>query len=112
MVLGVVVLVEVGGATKMATPISSKLKWESMNPILAGVLNPVLANPTNNIQILENVTLRLGVNIINHKLGTMMNGWFIADIQGSSVIFRSAPFNSLTLVLTASAPVTCNIGVF
>lgn len=78
----------------------------------ASLLNPVLSNPLNKISILKEISLTTGVNVINHRLGRMQQGWFITDIDGSSTIYRSAPLNDLTLTLTASAPATVSIGVF
>ena len=96
----------------MASPLSSNLPWELANNIWAQSINPILANPTNQISIVSNVSLVTGKNIINHKLGHMMQGWFLTDIQGAATVYRSAPMNNLTLTLTASAPVTVSIGVF
>ncbi len=96
----------------MATPLSSKLDWNLANAIWATTLNPVIANPLNNIQIIPNVSLKNGVNIINHMLGRTLQGWVLTDLQGAASIYRSAPFNSSTLTLTSNAAVTVNIGVF
>lgn len=78
----------------------------------ASQLNPILANPLNSIQVLKNVALKSGTNVINHKLGRQLQGWVLTDIQGVATIYRSAPMNDKTLTLVASANVTCNIGVF
>jgi len=96
----------------MARPLSPKLDWNTANPIWAQSLNPVIANPMNNVSILENIVLKTGSNIINHKLGRMMIGWVLTDIQADQNVYRSAPLNDLTLTLTASGPVTLSIGVF
>ncbi len=80
-------------------------RWKS-------ILDPALANPLNSVFILENVALINGVTTINHKLGQKQRGWFIIDINGAATIYRSQPFNDKTLVLTSSAAVTVNIGVF
>jgi hypothetical protein len=80
-------------------------KWKSL-------LDPILANPINDVSILENVKLINGVTVVNHKLGRVQQGWFLTDIQGGATIYRSTPFNNLTLTLTSSAAVTVNIGVF
>lgn len=96
----------------MPKPLSSKQDWPLANPIWANVLNPFLANLLNNVSILKNINLSTGVNVINHGLGRQMNGWFLVDIQAAQTVYRSAPFNSSTLTLTASGPVTCSIGVF
>lgn len=96
----------------MATPLSPKLDWEVANPIWASALNPVIANPLNTSKVLNNTSLKVGSNIINHGLGRTMLGWFVTDIQGIASIYRSAPMNATTLTLTSDAAVTVNIGVF
>jgi len=80
-------------------------KWKS-------ILDPLLTNPLSNVSILENVQLKTGNNVINHLLQRMQQGWFLTDIQAAATIYRSAPFNDLTLTLNSSANVTVNIGVF
>lgn len=97
---------------EVATNLSPKLKWETANTIWSSVLNPVIQNPMNSMQILDNLSLVSGVNIINHKLGRMMQGWFVIDIQGIATLYRSSPFNDKTLTLTVSAPVVVSLGVF
>jgi len=80
-------------------------RWKS-------ILDPLLANPLNNISVLENVSLIAGANTINHLLGRMMQGWLILDINGAATIYRSEPMSDITLTLTSSANVTVNLGVF
>lgn len=75
-------------------------------------LDPVLSNPMTNMSILQNVNLINGVTVLNHKLGRKQQGWVIVDQQGAASIYRSAPFNNLTLTLTSNAVVTISIGVF
>jgi hypothetical protein len=96
----------------MATPLSPKLEWPLMNPILASTLNPLIANPLNYCQLLQNISLVSGVNVINHKLGRQMVGWFFTDIQGIASVYRSGLLNAFTLTLTSNAPVLVSIGVF
>lgn len=76
------------------------------------IINQVLNNPLNQANILKDVQLVMGVNVVNHLLGRKMQGWFLTDIQSAANIYRSAPFNSQTLVLTSSGSVTVSIGVF
>jgi len=78
----------------------------------AAQLNPLLANPLNDINIIPSVQLVIGNNIINHKLGQMQQGWFLTDINAASVIYRSAPLNATSLSLNSSAVCTVSIGVF
>lgn len=75
-------------------------------------LDPVLANVTNRMSVIKDVKLASGVNVINHKLGRVQQGWVISDITGIASIYRSAPLNDLTLTLTSSAPVTISLIVF
>ncbi len=96
----------------MATPLSPKLDWQLANPIWAQALNPIIASPLSSAKIIQHKTLISGVNIINHGLNRVMQGWFIVDINGIASIYRSAPLNGTTLTLTSNAVVTVSIGVF
>lgn len=94
----------------MALP--TKLPWQLANSQWAASLNPILNNPLNNVSVLKNVALSTGANTIDHKLGHVMQGWFIVDIDAAITYYRSAPLNALTLTLTCSGPATASIGVF
>lgn len=80
-------------------------RWKSL-------LDPVIAAPMTGVSVLQEISLVTGKNVINHKLGTTLQGWFLTDQNAAAMIYRSAPFSSTTLTLTSSAPVTVNIGVF
>lgn len=75
-------------------------------------LDPILANPVTNLQILKNIILSPGNNVINHKLGAIQQGYIIVDQQNPAIIYRTAPFNSLTLTLNSSIAATISLGVF
>lgn len=92
--------------------LSPNLPWNLANPKWAQEINPVLLNPLNSVVVIPNVVLTPGVNVINTGLQQMQQGWFLVDQQGTATIYRSAPFNSLTLTLTSSASVTVSLGVF
>jgi hypothetical protein len=96
----------------MGVSLSSHLSWPLANPTWAATLNPIVSNPLNNASVLYDVVLSEGANVINHKLGRMMLGWFLVDLQANQTVYRSAPLNELTLTLTASGAVTVSIGVF
>jgi hypothetical protein len=96
----------------VAGNLSPKLEWNLANPKWAATLNPLLANPMNNMSILKNVQLKTGTNVINHLLGRTMQGWIQIDIQGNAQIYRNADFNNATLSLWSTAPVTVSLGVF
>ncbi len=89
-----------------------KLPLDLMQTKWSGVLNPLIENPTNQSSHIKGVVLISGVNVINHGLGQMQQGWIITDIDGAAVIYRSAAFNNLTLTLTSNAAVTINLEVF
>lgn len=86
--------------------------FQLMQSSWSSQLNPVLSNPMTNMLILSNLKLVTGTNTINHLLNQTQQGWVITDLQGAVTPYRNAPFNSKTLSLYASAPVTCSIGVF
>ena len=78
----------------------------------ATALNPVLQNPSLRCQLIKDVVLSIGDNIVNHRLGRMQQGWRIVDIDGAAVIYRSKALNSLTLTLNSDAVVTVSLEVF
>ncbi len=78
----------------------------------ASELNPVLANPATNPSLLASIQLVTGVNVINHRLSRNMQGWVVTDIDAPISLYRSAPFNNLTLQLTASGPAVVKLMVY
>ena len=89
-----------------------KLSLDMMQTKWKSILDPLIANILNSENILKDVKLSVGDNVINHLLGRKMQGWEILDIDGASVIYRSAPLNATTLTLNSSAAVTVSLGVF
>jgi hypothetical protein len=94
-------------------------KIPSQDPVMqlmqtkwASILNPLLAQPLSSNAILNNITLKTGDNVINHLLARTMQGWIISDINAACTIYRTAPFNSSTLTLNASAPCVVDLVVF
>lgn len=88
------------------------LELSLMQSNWASILNPFIANPFLNGLLLKDVALSNGATTINHTLARMMQGWVITDINGAASIFRSKPFNALTLTLTSNAAVTVSLYVF
>lgn len=80
-------------------------RWKS-------VIDPVLALPMSQSSLLTGISLLTGTNVINHKLGRVMQGWAIVDINAPAQIYRSAALNNKTLTLTSDADVTVSIEVF
>lgn len=75
-------------------------------------IDPVLKNPLTNGIFLRDINLISGNTTINHLLGRKIQGWVLSDINGAATIYRSQPFNDLTLTLTSSAAVKVNLYVF
>jgi hypothetical protein len=76
------------------------------------ILNPIIAIPMLSGLQLSNIALKTGVNVINTMLARQQQGWFITDIDAAITLYRSAPFNSSTLTLTASAPASLSLWVY
>lgn len=95
--------------------LSSKLTWDQANPKWASRLNPLLANPMNNGQMLNNVVLKSGDNVINHGLGHTLQGYLIILNNAAVTFYDKQATNSmpdLTLVLVASGAATISLYVF
>ena len=91
------------------------LTLELMQTKWASVLNPLIANPSLNSIILNNIPLSSGANTINHRLGRKLTGWRIVRLRASATIYDtqdSNPSPNLTLLLTSSATVVADIEVF
>lgn len=82
---------------------------------IAASLIPFLINPLLNGSFLNDVVLTSGANVLNHKLGRNLVGWIITRRNGVATVYDTQATNSLpnkTLLLTASAGLTCSIYVF
>ena len=118
------VLAMVDGQTVMAERLVGKymnllpkqLPLDRMQSIWKSIIDPLLSNPTNSKSILKNIALVTGTNVINHKLGTPLQGWTPIRYHGAwAQIYDTQDANQmpqLTLVLVASAPVTIDLEVF
>jgi hypothetical protein len=82
---------------------------------LTRTLNPIFSTQTLGGNILSNITLTIGSNTINHKLGRNLSGWQIIRQRAAASIFDTQDNNKtpdLTLTLTSSAPVSVDLYVF
>lgn len=78
-------------------------------------LNPVLALPQSSGVILKNVSLAIGDNTINHRLGRNLQGWQLIRVRAAATIYDKQDANQLkdlTLVLNSSAVVVVDLFVF
>lgn len=93
--------------------LSTKLPWDLASPRWASELNPILALPIlQGIQI-DNVVLTMSTpRVINHLLQRKPQGWFLVDNDSDSTVWRTEPFNNLTLTLESSADTTVSIWVY
>lgn len=81
----------------------------------ASILNPLLGNPSLQSLVLTSIPLASGSNAINHGLGRKLQGWKIVRQRASATIYDTQDSNAqptLTLLLTASAPVVVDLEVF
>ena len=82
---------------------------------LTRTLNPIFNTNTLGGNILPNISLSTGSNTINHKLGRVLSGWQLVRIRAAATIFDTQDANKtpdLTLTLTSSAPVVCDLYVY
>ncbi len=87
---------------------------QSTDPTLTkwkAILDPVLANPVIQGNLLKNIALIQGDTAVNHLLQRMPQGWMIADQNAVSDIYRTS-WDNLVLVLNATQPVTISLWVF
>lgn len=92
-----------------------KLSWDLAQDKWASILNPLIKNPSNNKNILKNVQLSAGTNVINHGLGAVLQGWNPVRIRASATFYDLQDSNQmpdLTLVLVSSANVVIDLEVF
>lgn len=92
-----------------------RLTPEMMQTTWAQALDPVIANPLNSVLILKNQVLATGANVVNHKLGRKLEGWFLIRQRAAASIYDTQDTNQmpqLTLTLESSADVVVDIGVF
>ncbi len=102
-------------AHKVAGNLSPHLTWELANPKWAATLNPLLANPLVNGQILPGILLATGTNVINHRLGRKLQGYFIILKSANVTTYDSQAMNQtpdVTLHLVSSGAVMVSLYVF
>jgi len=75
-------------------------------------LDPIIANPLLNGQLLSGIRLKQGTNVIDHHLGRLQLGWMLADTDVPYMPYRTQPFNSSTLTLVSSVSAKVSLWVF
>lgn len=92
-----------------------ELPWHMADNLWAAQINPFLSNPALNCVLLKNVSLTTGANIINHRLGRALQGWYPVRIRAAATFFDTQDTNqtpTLTLNLNSSAAVVVDLVVF
>ncbi len=105
----------VGEARPVAGNLSPHLPWELANPRWAASLNPLLSNPLTDGLILPGVLLATGSNVINHKLGRKLQGYFVILKNANITVYDTQTTNQTpeaTLKLVASGAGTVSLYVF
>lgn len=96
----------------MANSLSPKLPWPLANTKWAAALNPLLALPIVNGNMVSATLVASTPQAINHLLQRMPQGWFLLDNTADAVVWRTQPFTVTSLTLESSANTTINIWVF
>lgn len=103
-------------ANKIAQVQSADREFNQYQSNVSSAMNPILNNPLSYGSILQDLTLSVGTNVVNHKLGRSLQGWFPVRYQGSwAQIYDEQNTNATpqtTLILVSSAEVTVNLYVF
>lgn len=91
-----------------------RLDWNKSSDLWASDLNPVINNPIVSGNQLTNISLAVGSNTINHKLGRKYQGYLITGMHGvfSQIFDTVSPLPALTLVLHSSAATSVDIYVY
>ena len=76
-----------------------KLNADLMQARWKSIIDPLLSNPVNNVSLLQDVALTNGLNIVNHKLNRVPEGWFITDIDMPANIWRYGEATDTTISL-------------
>ncbi len=81
----------------------------------ASILGPLLANPMLSGAVLKQVSLTTGSNVVNHRLGRKLQGWFLTRKRAAGNIYDTQDSNSmpeLTLQLESSTSAVVDIYVY
>lgn len=91
-----------------------KLSWDMAQDRWASILNVLIKNPLVNGIQLNDVSLTIGNNSINHLLSRRPQGYLITGMHGafSQIYDNPSQTPDLTLVLNASVATTVDIYVY
>lgn len=93
-----------------------QLDWDMAQNRWATIIEPFLDRPANNSNILKNIDIQIGVNIINHKLGRKLQGWQVTRMRNAfAQLYDEQDTNAFpnrTLILFSSAVTNIDLEVF
>lgn len=93
--------------------LSPKLPWELAQTKWSGTLNPIIALPILNGNLITDISLTANIpKVINHLLQRMPQGWFLTDATADAIVWRTAAFNNLTITLESDADTTISFWIF
>lgn len=87
---------------------------EAVQTNFAQVMIPVLKSDIIDGVLVTDIVLSTGANRVPHTLSRVPLGWVIVDRNAAATVHRTPTgiTDSLTMALTASAPITISIWVF
>lgn len=92
------------------------LDWKIAQTRWSAMIEPFMNNPANNSLVLKSVPLVIGTNVINHRLGRNLQGWYPTRIRNvATALYDTQDTNqtpSLTLVLVSTANVVIDLVVY
>lgn len=95
--------------------LSTKLPWEQAQTKWAAAINPVLANPLISGNLISNIKVKSGLNVINHGLGVNLQGYLVVMNSAPVTFYDNQSLNQMpdkTLYLVASGPSTITVYCF
>lgn len=102
-------------AVKVAGNLSPHLPWPLANPRWAATLNPILANPIVNGQLLPPLAVTTGDNQISHGLQRKLQGYIVVMNSAAVTFYDKQSANQypdLYLILNVSGAATITLYVF
>lgn len=78
-------------------------------------LNGLIKNPLMSGQLIQDIELDVGSNVVNHKLNRNLIGWMIVRQRSAANVFDTQDSNdtpNLNLLLTSDAIVSVDLYVF
>lgn len=97
------------------TKLPKQLTLDQLQTKWPAIIDPITTNPANNSIILPNISLIVGANVINHKLGRKLQGWRTSRVRAVCSLYDTQDTNQmpeLTLNLVSNAVVTVDLEVY